>query len=344
MKSSLLNVDEVGEIVTPDKENVTMKVIQNNGRDANNSSSVGFGSEIKYADTDIQPFSKDPFQIGDMGEKVFTSDKVHSSPSSLLLESLKTKDELDLKSGSTMKSSPLNVDEVDEIVAPDKENVIMKVIQTGRDANKSSRASFGSEIKSENNADTDIQSFSKDLFQSGDMGEKMFTPDRENSPPSSLPLGSSFGSEIKSENNADTDIQSFSKDLFHSGDMGEKISTPDKENSSPPSSLPLGSLKMTYEFDLKSGSTMKTSLLNVDEVDEIVTPNKENITMSILCQSGGADEETFTPDKQMLTPNKEMTDEFDLKSGSIMKTSLLNVDEVDEIVTPDKENISMNIV
>nr|GMD74183.1 FHA domain-containing protein PS1-like [Ipomoea batatas] len=308
MKSSLLNVDEVDELVTPDKENVTMKVIQN-GRDANNSSRVSFGSEIKSennADADIQSFSKDLFQIGDMGEKVFTPDKVHSSPSSLLLlEFLKTKDELDMKSGSTMKSSPLNVDEVDEIVAPDKENV--------------------------------------HTMKSGDMGEKMFTPDRENSPHSSLLLGSSFGSEIKSENNEDTDIQSFSKDLFHSGDMGEKIFTADKENS-PPSSLPLGSLKMTYEFDLKSGSTMKTSLLNVDEVDEIVTPNKENITMSILCQSGGVDEETFTPDKQMLTPNKEMTDELYLKSGSTMKTSLLNVDEVDEIVTPEKENITVNIL
>nr|GMC47532.1 FHA domain-containing protein PS1 [Ipomoea batatas] len=242
---------------------------------------------------------------GDMGEKVSTPDKENSPPSSLPLGSLKTTDKLNLKSGSTMKSSLLNVDEVGEIVTPDKENVTMKVIQNnGRDANNSSSVGFGSEIKSENNADTDIQPFSKDLFQIGDMGEK---------------------------------------DFFHSGDMVEKISTPDKENS-PPSSLPLGSLKMTYEFDLKSGSTMKTSLLNVDEVDEIVTPNKENITMSILCQSGGADEETFTPDKQMLTPNKEMTDEFDLKSGSIMKTSLLNVDEVDEIVTPDKENISMNIL
>ncbi|XP_019180661.1 PREDICTED: FHA domain-containing protein PS1 isoform X2 [Ipomoea nil] len=375
MKSSLLNVDEVDEIVAPDKENVTMKVIQN-GRDANNSPRVSFGSEIKSennADTDIQSFSKDLFQIGDMGEKVFTPDRVHSSPSSQLLESLKTKDELDLKSGSTMESSPQNVDEVDEIEAPDKENVdevdeieapdkenvdevdeieapdkenvTMKVIQTGRDANKSSRASFGSEIKYENNADTDIQSFSKDLFQSGDMGEKMFTPDRENSPPSSLLLGSSFGSEIKSENNADTDIQSFSKDLFHSGDMGENIFTPDKDNS-PPSSLPLGSLKMTYEFDLKSGSTMKTSPLNVDEVDEIVTPNKENITMSILCQSGGADEETFTPDKQMLTPNKENQTPTSVSLRSLFDTGSAMISSVGEdakIVFPDKKNTTLVI-
>nr|GMD80852.1 FHA domain-containing protein PS1-like [Ipomoea batatas] len=345
------------------------------GRDAKKSSRVSFGSEINSennADTYIQSFSTDLFQSGDMGEKVSTPDKENSPPSSLPLGSLKTTDELNLKSGSTMKSSLLNVDEVDEIVtpdkenvtmkviqnngrdannsskvdeivAPDKENVTMKVIQTGRDANKSSRASFGSEIKSENNADTDIQSFSKDLFQSGDMGEKMFTPDRENSPHSSLLLGSSFGSEIKSENNADTDIQSFSKYLFHSGDMGEKIFTPEKENS-PPSSLPLGSSKRTYEFDLKSGSTMKTSLLNVDEVDEIVTPNKENITMSILCQSGGADEETFTPDKQMLTPNKENQTPTSVSLRSLLGSAIISsVGEDAKIVIPDKKNTTLVI-
>nr|GMC69076.1 FHA domain-containing protein PS1-like [Ipomoea batatas] len=255
---------------------------------------------------------------------------------------MKRTDKLNLKSGSTMKSSLLNVDEVGEIVTSDKENVTMKVIQNnGRDANNSSSVGFGSEIKSENNADTDIQPFSKDLFQIGDMGEKVFTSDKVHSSPSSLLLEASFGSEIKSENNADTDIQSFSKDLFQSGDMGEKMFTPDKENS-PPSSLPLGSLKMTYEFDLKSGSTMKTSLLNVDEVDEIVTPNKENITMSILCQSGGADEETFTPDKQMLTPSSKKTSKVDLKSQSTMKSSIPNMDEVDdENVTPNKENVAL---
>ncbi|CAH9083701.1 unnamed protein product [Cuscuta epithymum] len=156
------------------------------------------------------------------------------------------------------------------------------------------------------------------------------------------------------EYSVDTDIQSLLKDCFC---VGQQLLTPKKENHRTSSCLTLGSLKDLFEFDSRTGPTVKPPLL---EVDEIAFPVKGRVIMTKSesypdtdsqlpledpCLSG---EKTSTPENKNFTSSSpplrdalKNTDEFDLRNES---QSVLEVHEVDdEIVTPNQEKVAIDI-
>ncbi|CAH9087914.1 unnamed protein product [Cuscuta europaea] len=156
------------------------------------------------------------------------------------------------------------------------------------------------------------------------------------------------------EYSVDTDIQSLLKDCFC---VGQQLLTPEKENHRTSSCLPLGSLKDLFEFDSRTGPTVKPPLL---EVDGIAFPVKERVIMTKSESYPDTDsqfpledpflsgEKTSTPENKncpssspTLRDALKNTDEFDLRNGS---QSVLEVHEVDdEIVTPNQEKVVIDI-
>ncbi|OIT32973.1 PREDICTED: FHA domain-containing protein PS1-like [Nicotiana attenuata] len=231
----------------------------------------------------------------------YQPDKENSAPEALLVsEQSKTENVVD----GTPERSPQRCSSI----WSRRGKLFSVQIQTGRDRAMNENVDMETEVESLNRERAGINSVSKDLFASGnkDKEEEVFTPDKENSTPSSLFLGSMKKSCLSEMING-----SDSKSVLSNMDENEENFTPDKENRTPNTRLLRSMKKMGSQHQVKHPKPFKSSSLkNVVEpmasrAEGLVSHKKEKLgstTKSTWSDMDDNDEEMFTPDKENMTP------------------------------------------
>ncbi|XP_016457121.2 FHA domain-containing protein PS1-like [Nicotiana tabacum] len=231
----------------------------------------------------------------------YQPDKENSAPEALLVsEQSKTENVID----GTPERSPQRCSSI----WSRRGKLFSVQIQTGRDRAMNEKVDMETEVESLNRERAGINSVSKDLFASGnkDKEEEVFTPDKENSTPSSLFLGS-----VKKLCLSEMTNVSDSKSVLSNMDENEENFTPDKENRTPNTRLLRSMKKMGSQHQVKHPKPFKSSSLkNVVEpmanrAEGLVSHKKEKLgstTKSTWSDMDDNDEEMFTPDKENMTP------------------------------------------
>ncbi|XP_050212972.1 FHA domain-containing protein PS1 [Mercurialis annua] len=192
-------------------------------------------------------------------------------------------------------------------------------LQTSKSRRKNKNVDINADVEWENQENLDSKSITK-FPGSEAMNEEIFTPDKENRPPSSFSRNSFKKGLLE-------DIQSpksITKVLFPGSEaMDEEIFTPDKENRPPNSRLHKSIKKTGLLEDIQPPTFCKSSpnitffpsSIGKDE-DMITSPDKENRTPKVLKQRNSA-----RPSSHLMKMDKDLV----LKERSSEKVPLLSL-------------------